>query len=296
MTGRAAAPGGQKGGPGKDAVRLQRAGNGRRVSGAEPLRRRRSEGAGAAGPPRAEGREHPWAPPHLESRPRSAPRSDMPPGSKPQLSRLSNSARFSQMKTCPRKQAARHCWLRLSPHSRLPRSGLPEPSFRPRLLAVKREATSPLPQAVKTFPPASGFPQPSSSSAPHTSRGTSSWAPRGSSEHPLCTCLTWGSALDGDTRLETEAVTSRSHQSAPHRRDTRSVTGPCFCPWWRPAGAPTARRVHPGPRPPPGPGSWTPATCSRTSHKNIAQMLQLLVRVRGHSRLRPEGLKDLIPS
>lgn len=79
----------------------------RRVSRADLLRRRRSGGAGAAGPPRAEGCEHPWAPPHLQSRPRSAPRSDMPLGSKPQLSRLSNSAFFSQVKICPKKQAAR---------------------------------------------------------------------------------------------------------------------------------------------------------------------------------------------
>lgn len=75
----------------------------RRVSRADLLRRRRSGGAGAAGPPRAEGCEHPWAPPHLQSRPRSAPRSDMPLGSKPQLSRLSNSAFFSQVKIYSKK-------------------------------------------------------------------------------------------------------------------------------------------------------------------------------------------------
>lgn len=187
---------------------MQRAGNKRRASHAEPLRRRRSDGAGAAGPPRAEGREHPWAPPHLESRPRSASRSDMPPGSKTQLSRLSNSAFFSQMKICPKKQAA--CPL-LAPRLHHSQQTLRGRASARALLEVKIEAISPLPQAMKTFLLTSGFPQPVSSYAPHASRGTSSRAPRGHSEHPLCTCLTWGSALNGDIQPETEAVVSRSH-------------------------------------------------------------------------------------
>lgn len=227
----------------------------RRVSRADLLRRRRSGGAGAAGPPRAEGCEHPWAPPHLQSRPRSAPRSDMPLGSKPQLSRLSNSAFFSQVKICPKKQAAR----------RLPAPRLAHSHFCRVLSEVKAEAISALPQATKTFPHASGCPQPIPSYALHTSRGTSSRAPRVCSEHPLCMCLTWGSALSGTSSWRQRPSPPGLAKAHLIARDAWSVTGLCLHPWRRPAGS------TPGPRPPPGPGSRTPATCSRISHKNITQ-------------------------
>ena len=43
-----------------------------------------------------------------------------------------------------------------------------------------------------------------------------------------------------------------------------------------------------------GPGLWL--TCCQVSRKNISVTFQHTVHPRGHLRLRPEGLKDLIPS
>lgn len=116
---KAVALGPQKGRPRNDDVHFQREGNQRWASGTRSSRKTcRAQAAppwGRAGAAQAPGRQRAtevlWALPHLECRPRSAPGSDVPPGPKTQLSRLSNSSFFSQMQTCPKAGRSLPCSL-----------------------------------------------------------------------------------------------------------------------------------------------------------------------------------------